>query len=78
MLEALDLDHISVSDKFLMIEELWTSISNNSTASELTPQWHLDVLNERDKKLASGDAEFLDFESVKEQLRKEYLDNYGS
>ncbi len=78
MLETLELDSMSMSDKFLMMEELWASISKNGNSSELTPQWHLNTLDERDAQVASGDSGFLDLASVKEQLRKEYLDNYGS
>ena len=70
MLEALDLDHVSMSDKFLMMEELWSSISKNNTASELTPQWHLDILKDREALVKSGEATFSSLADVKERLSK--------
>lgn len=45
MLEALKLDHITISDKFLMMEELWESMRKETTAKYFTPQWHLDILD---------------------------------
>ncbi len=78
MLEALELNSMSMSDKFLMMEELWGNMSKNSSSSEFSPQWHLDELNKREQKVSSGEASFSNLSEVKERLRKEYHDNYSS
>ena len=54
MLEALNLEKISISDKFLMMEEIWKDLSEHSTANGFSPQWHYDVLSQREKKIADG------------------------
>ncbi len=78
MLEALKLDQLSMSDKFIMMEELWENMSKNSSSSEFSPQWHLDELNKREQKVSSGEAYFSNLSEVKERLRKEYHDDHSS
>ena len=70
MLEALNLEKISISDKFLLMEEIWKDLSEHSTANGFTPQWHFDVLEQREQKIAHGQASFSPISEVKERLRK--------
>jgi hypothetical protein len=70
MLEALNLEKISISDKFLMMEEIWKDLSEHSTANGFSPQWHYDVLNQREKKIIEGEMKFSPISEVKERLRK--------
>lgn len=70
MLEALNLKKISISDKFLMMEEIWKDLSEHSAANGFSPQWHYDVLAEREKKIADGKMEFSPISEAKERLRK--------
>ena len=70
MLEALNLEKISISDKFLMMEEIWKDLSEHSTANGFSPQWHYDVLAQREKKITDGEMKFSPIYEVKERLRK--------
>ena len=75
MLEALKLDHITISDKFLMMEELWESMRKETTAKYFTPQWHLDILDSREKKVQKNELLFTDIAMVKERLKQVKYDN---
>ena len=75
MIEALKLDDIPVSERFMMMEALWSNLSENIDNSNFTPQWHLDILNEREKLIKSGDMKFSSLDEVGERLQKRYNAN---
>ncbi len=52
-----------------MMEVLWEDISRHPDALE-SPEWHKDVLQEREKKIVSGEAHFSDWETAKTDIRK--------
>jgi hypothetical protein len=39
-----------------------------------SPGWHREVLEERERLIASGEAQFIDWEQAKEEIRKECLE----
>ena len=69
MLEAYKLDEITISDKFIIMEELWESMQKEKTDSRFTPQWHLDTLDSREKKVQENELFFTDISIVKERLK---------
>ena len=70
MLEALNLEKISITDKFLMMEEIWKDLSIHSAANEFSPQWHYDALTKREREVTDGSMKFSSLTEVKERLRK--------
>ena len=68
-MSILNLEAMSTSEKFMAMEELWEDMSKNINADELTPQWHLDILDEREKRVQSGEAIFYDFKETKKRLQ---------
>ncbi len=70
MLEALKIDHFTLEDKFMLLEELWESMNKDMTANDFTPQWHIDILEKRNQKLEKGELSFSDISTVKERLKK--------
>ena len=70
MLEAFKIDHFTLEDKFMLLEELWESMKKDVIANDFTPQWHIDVLENRQLKLENNELSFLDLSTVKERLRK--------
>ena len=70
MLEALKIDHFTLEDKFMLLEELWESMNKNITANDFTPQWHIDILENRNQKLEKDELSFSDISMVKERLKK--------
>ena len=59
---------MSTPDKLRLMEELWTDLSCKDVTS---PDWHGDVLAERDRLIESGEEKFVDWETAKRQLRQE-------
>ncbi len=59
--------HLSITDKFLIMEQIWDDLSKNADKSELTPKWHIKVLNERENSL-----KFNDINDVKTRLQQKF------
>ncbi len=56
---------MSLADKMQLMEELWADLSQGETPS---PDWHGEVLAERDRLIESGEEKFVDWETAKKQL----------
>ena len=64
----LNLEKMKTSEKFIVMEEIWGDLSKNIDADELSPQWHVDVLDAREKRVKKNQAKFYDLEDVKKDL----------
>ena len=70
MIPILPLNQMSVEEKIRTMENLWDSLLHEQ--SEITsPNWHGQLLAERKAAIERGEAEFEDWESAKERIRKE-------
>lgn len=70
MATTVDLREVTTPDKLRLMEALWQNLS--MTAEEIvSPQWHGEVLAERDRLIESGEETFIDWETAKKQLREE-------
>ena len=66
----IDLQAMTTPEKLRLMEELWQNLS--MTASEVaSPEWHGEVLAERDRLINSGEETFIDWEIAKKRLREE-------
>ena len=66
---TLPLNEMSLPEKLQVMEALWEDLSRNSDALE-SPEWHRDVLEERERRIASGESRFTDWEQAKADIRK--------
>ena len=66
---TLPLNEMSVSEKLQIMEALWEDLSRRSDVLE-SPEWHRDALEERERRIASGEATFTDWEQAKADIRK--------
>ena len=66
----LPLAEMSVAEKLQAMEALWSDLCKNAP-EEAAPEWHVQVLAERERRLASGQEEVLDWEEAKRRLRQE-------
>jgi hypothetical protein len=66
---TLPLDKMTVAEKLRAMEAIWADLSRNESHIE-SPEWHGDVLRERDAKIKSGQEKFVDWEAAKKQLCK--------
>ena len=65
----LPLDEMSAEDKLQAMEALWESLSADPAAIQ-SPAWHEEELRERERKIASGEAKFIDWEKAKADIRR--------
>lgn len=66
----LPLNEMTVAEKLAAMEALWESLSAEPDQVE-SPAWHADVLREREEKIASGEAKFIDWETAKADILRE-------
>lgn len=69
MLVTLPLKDMTVAEKLQLMETIWEDLSRNSDALE-SPEWHREVLEERERRIDSGEARFSDWEQAKAAIRK--------
>ena len=67
---TLPLEKMSVEEKIQAMETIWDDLCSraNSLAS---PDWHGEVLAEREAAIERGDDEFIDWETAKQNIKKE-------
>ena len=69
MAATLPLSEMSLPEKLRMMEALWEDLSKNSDALS-SPAWHETVLREREKRMEKGEAQFVDWDKAKAEIRK--------
>ncbi len=68
MLPIAELGALPLHEKLRMMEALWDGITPQESELEV-PQWHKDLLNERERLVQEGEAKFIDWEVAKEEIR---------
>lgn len=66
----LPLNEMSIEEKLQTMEALWENLSADPTAIE-SPAWHEEELRERERKIASGEARFIDWEKAKADILRQ-------
>lgn len=61
------LHQLPLSEKLFVIEALWGDLSA-SGANLTVPQWHRELLDEREAEISSGKAKFIDCEDAKREI----------
>lgn len=65
---ALDTLHqLPLKEKLFVMEALWDDLSQTEDSLPM-PQWHKDVLDERESQIAAGTAKFIDWEYAKKEI----------
>ena len=67
MIEAEEIHQMPLHEKLKVMEALWDDITRQKVELE-TPQWHKDLLDERERLIADGKARFIDWEDAKRQI----------
>ncbi len=70
MEELVDLKRMTLPEKLRLMEALWEDLCQNEQQIS-SPDWHREVLEEREKKIASGEESFVDWDVAKRKLRQE-------
>ena len=66
---VLPLDQMTVEEKLRAMEDIWRSLSEREEQVPV-PDWHKQVLDERQRRIDAGEASFISLEEIKERVRK--------
>ena len=64
----LPLDKMSIEEKILTMESIWEDLCKTAASID-SPEWHKQVLNEREAAHERGDDEFIDWDTAKKDIR---------
>jgi hypothetical protein len=67
MIALEQIHELPLHEKLLLMEALWADISREEQNLEVA-QWHKEILDERERLLAEGKAQFVDWEDAKRQI----------
>jgi len=68
---TLPIENLSVADKLLLMERLWYDLSRRP-ADIPSPDWHGEILAEREAAVRDGRTAFVDWDDAKERLRERF------
>src|SRR5436309_4495409 len=74
---SLPLAQMSRTDKLMALEALWEDLARNE-AEFVSPAWHAEELAATERRVNSGEEQFVDWESAKKQLRSRSERRSGS
>ncbi len=63
---------MTTAEKLRAMEAIWADLTRNADSFE-SPEWHADILLEREQRIAEGKETFIDWEDAKRQLRARHL-----
>ena len=69
-MKSLPIEQMSRAEKLMAFEALWEDLSRNEAEFE-SPGWHRDELLATEERVKAGQERFVDWESVKRQLREQ-------
>lgn len=58
---------MTVAEKLRIMEELWDDLRTRAEDVPM-PQWHKDLLDERERLIATGEAQFDDWDTAKKRI----------
>jgi len=64
------LKNMSFKEKIQTMELLWDDLCHGLDSIE-SPSWHKDILIDRERALNHGDDKFMDWETAKNNIKKE-------
>ncbi|MEK7857341.1 MAG: addiction module protein [Acidobacteriota bacterium] len=67
---TVDIESLTIAEKIGLMELLWRDIAKNPADIQV-PEWHLKILAEREKALANGETEYIDFDDAMAEIREE-------
>lgn len=67
MAAELEIDRMTLAEKLRAMEALWDDLCRREESVPV-PQWHKDILDERERAIAEGKARFVDWETAKQRI----------
>ena len=69
MIAQSDIRILPLSEKLELLEAVWSELSLDADNIEI-PQWHKDILDERQRGIEQGSMQSIDWEVAKEQISR--------
>ncbi len=69
MIAQIEIRKLPLSEKLDLLEAVWSELSSDPDAIGI-PQWHRDILDERQQALQGGSLKAIDWELAKEQITR--------
>jgi hypothetical protein len=69
MIAQLEIRQMPLPQKLALLEAVWTEIAAEPDTVEI-PEWHREILDERQQSLDQGSSQILDWELAKEQINR--------
>ena len=63
-----EIQNLSKSEKISIMEKIWADLTKDEDSIEIHG-WHIQALEETEKRIKEGKEHFLDWESAKEVIR---------
>lgn len=63
------LSKLSFAQKLNLMEKIWDDLTKDENELE-SPDWHIEVLNDRENTIKEGQAKFSDWTEAKERIRR--------
>ena len=63
-----EIQNLSKIEKISIMEKIWADLTSNEDSIEI-PDWHIQALEETEKRIKEGKEHFLNWESAKEAIR---------
>ena len=67
MANVLEIDRMTLEEKLRAMEALWEDLCRQEQAIAV-PQWHKDLLDERERLISQAKANFIDWETAKKRI----------
>ena len=68
MATEFQLEQMTRPEKLRLMEALWEDLCRHDVVT--TPQWHKEILDERQRLIGEGNAKFSDWETAKRRIRE--------
>jgi hypothetical protein len=70
MSTQLQIDQMTVAEKLRIMEELWDDLRARAEGVPIS-QWHKDLLDERERLIETGEAQFDDWDAAKKRITEQ-------
>ncbi len=71
MKNAIEIKHLSRTEKLMVMEAIWQDLSNDEEQVE-SPDWHKKALSETERLFSSGQEKIVGWQDAKRELRKRF------
>lgn len=69
MIAQAEIRRLPLPEKLALLEAVWSELASDPDTVEV-PDWHKDILDERQRLLDQGSAQVLDWELAKDQINR--------